>query len=132
MNEDHAQLPPEMVEWLRGIFFTLFGGPAKLDCWLTEVADRMADPAQAAPIPLSLALPAEAAAVMHRPREVVDLLLSHLEKVCVWSYTIRRPTFSRWVEVIDDATGHLVELAPVNEVDALVAKYGPAVVMRSG
>jgi hypothetical protein len=132
----HGLLPPEALEGLRALFFTLFGSPAKLDCWLTRMADELADAGNPAVRPVSLdaaVIPTAFQAWMHRPREVVDLLLERLHDFSVWGYTVeimrRGEVFE--ARVLDQASGHLVEEAespePDNLVQLLMEKYGPNV-----
>jgi hypothetical protein len=137
----HGLLPPEAVEGLRSIFFSLFGSPAKLDCWLTRMADELADAGNPAVRPVSLdatVIPAAFQAWMHRPREVVDLLLERLHDFSVWGYTVkimkRRKVFQ--ARVFDKVSGHLVEEVegPESEnlVQSLKKKYGPNVEVVRG
>jgi len=136
----HGLLPPEALEGLRSIFFTLFGSPAKLDCWLTRMAEELADSGNPAVRPVSLdaaAIPAAFQVWMHRPREVVDLLLDRLHDFSVWGYTVKIMRRGKVFQamVLDQASGHLVEEAESPESDnlvlALMEKYGPNVeVMR--
>jgi len=132
----HGLLPPEALEGLRSIFFSLFGSPAKLDCWLTRMADELANAGNPAVRPVSLdatAIPVAFQSWMHRPLEVVDLLIERLHDFSVWGYTVkimrRGKVFE--VRVLDQASGHLVEEVegPDPEVLArlLKEKYGPNV-----
>jgi len=132
----HGLLPPEALEGLRSIFFTLFGSPAKLDCWLTRMADELADAGNPAVRPVSLdatVIPVAFQSWMHRPREVVDLLLERLHDFSVWGYTVkimrRGKVFE--VRVLDQVSGHLVEETegPDEEglANSLKEKYGPNV-----
>jgi len=132
----HGLLPPEAMEGIRSIFFTLFGSPAKLDCWLTRIADELADAGNPLVRPVSLdatVIPAAFQVWMHRPREVVDLLLERLHDFSVWGYTVniagQGGIFK--ARVFDRDSGHLVEEAegPESEnlVHSLKEKYGPNV-----
>jgi hypothetical protein len=132
----HGLLPPEALEGMRSIFFTLFGSPAKLDCWLTRIADELADAGNPVVRPVSLdatVIPAVFQAWMHRPREVVDLLLERLHDFSVWGYTVKimRQGKVFQARVLDQASGHLVEEAenpdPENLARPLKEKYGPNV-----
>ena len=70
MNE-YGHIPPELMEQMRGMFLTLFGGQEKLDCWLTRIADELADSGNPKLRPLALdptVIPAEFQSLMHRPQ----------------------------------------------------------------
>ena len=132
----HGLLPPEALEGLRAIFFTLFGSPAKLDCWLTRMADELADAGNPAVRPVSLdtgVIPVAFQSWMHRPREVVDLLLERLHDFSVWGYTVKimQTGTTCTARVFDQNSGHLVEEAEGPEPDSLAhslkEKYGPNV-----
>jgi len=132
----HGLLPPEALEGMRSIFFTLFGSPAKLDCWLTRMADELADAGNPAVRTVSLdatVIPAAFQAWMHRPREVVDLLLERLHDFSVWGYAVRiiGQGKSFKVRVFDQASGHLVEEVEGPDLESLAQslkeKYGPNV-----
>jgi hypothetical protein len=135
-TREHGLLPPEAVAGLRSIFFTLFGSPAKLDCWLTRMADDLADAGNPSVRPVSLdasVIPAAFQAWMHRPREVVDLLLERLHDFSVWGYTVKITGQGGILKarVLDQSSGHLVEEAenpdPENLARSLKEKYGPNV-----
>jgi hypothetical protein len=70
---------------------------------------------------------------MHRPREVVDLLLERLHDFSVWGYTVKIMRRGRVFQarVFDQASGHLVEEVegpdPENLAFSLKEKYGPSV-----
>jgi len=71
-----ASLPPEMADRVRWVFSLIFGSPARLDTWLTGIADELADPKNPRVRPLPVPnLPPVFQAWMERPREVVDRLL---------------------------------------------------------
>ncbi|MDI6853008.1 MAG: hypothetical protein QME75_05310 [Deltaproteobacteria bacterium] len=132
----HGLLPPEALEGMRSIFFTLFGSPAKLDCWLTRMADELADAGNPAVRPVSLdatVIPAAFQAWMHRPLEVVDLLLERLHDFSVWGYTVKimQTETTYTARVFDQASGHLVEEVegpdPESLALSLKEKYGPNV-----
>ena len=85
-------LPPETAAGIRSIFFSLFGGPAQLDAWLTGIADALADAGnpRTRPLPLPMAdIPVAWQSWMHRPGEVVDMLLERLHDLSVWGYTVK-------------------------------------------
>ena len=119
-------LPPETAAGIRSIFFSLFGGPAKLDLWLTRIADELADAGnpRTRPLPLPMAdIPvALQQSWMHRPREVVDMLLERLHDLSVWGYTVqifrRGKVFQAMV--VDQSSGHLMEVAEGSELEGLI------------
>jgi hypothetical protein len=134
--QKHGLLPPEALEGLRSIFFTLFGSPAKLDCWLTRMADELADAGNPAVRPVSLdatTIPMAFQAWMHRPREVVDLLLERLHDFSVWGYIVKIMQTGTicTARVFDQASGHLVEEEEGTDAEVLAQslkeKYGPNV-----
>lgn len=129
-------LPPEALEGLRSIFFTLFGSPAKLDCWLTRMADELADTGNPKARPVSLdatVIPAAFQSWMHRPREVVDALLERLHDFSVWGYTVKimKTKKTCTARVFDQTGGHLVEELEGEDSEnlarSLKEKYGPNV-----
>ncbi|MFZ5451457.1 MAG: hypothetical protein ACOZF2_06260 [Thermodesulfobacteriota bacterium] len=104
----------------------LFGGPEKLDCWLTKAADHLADPEKAKPATLPVAIPQNFQELMRRPKEAIDRLLEKLHELSTWGYVVR--VQGGQAEVTDALTGHVVEVVPVNapeEIEELVKKYGP-------
>jgi len=106
----------------------LFGGPEKLDCWLTKTADQLTDPEKTKPATLPVTLPEKFQELMRRPREVIDGLLEKLHELNTWGYGVR--VQGGLAEVTDDLTGHMIEVVPVNspvEIQELVKKYGPCV-----
>jgi hypothetical protein len=111
----------------------LFGGPEKLDCWLTKTADRLADPRIAKPTVIPAAVvPASFQALMRHPREVIDGLLEKLHELNTWEYGVR--VQDGRAEVTDDLTGHVVEVVRVNtseEIEELVKKYGPCADLKA-
>jgi len=127
-------LPPETAAGIRSIFFSLFGGPAQLDAWLTGIADALADAGnpRTRPLPLPMAdIPMAFQSWMHRPGEVVDMLLERLHDLSVWGYTVqifrRGEGFQGMVS--DQTSGHLMEAAEGSEIEgltqSLAEKYGP-------
>ncbi len=134
--QKHGLLPPEALEGMRSIFFTLFGSPAKLDCWLTRMADELADARNPAVRPVSLdagVIPVAFQSWMQRPREVVDLLLERLHDFSVWGYTVKIMRRGKVFQarVLDQASGHMVEEVegpdPERLASSLKEKYGPNV-----
>jgi hypothetical protein len=127
-------LPPETAAGIRSIFFSLFGGPAKLDLWLTGIADALADAGNPGTrlLPLNVAaIPVAWQSWMHRPREVVDMLLERLHDLSVWGYMVkivRRGKVFRAM-VLDQTSGHLMEVAEGFDLEGLTQtlaeKYGP-------
>jgi hypothetical protein len=130
---DYGQIPPELMERVRGMFLALFGGKAKLDCWLTRIADELADAGNPTVRPVHFdpsLIPEEFQSVMHRPKEVVDLILERLESLSVFGYTaklIKQGEVSLAI-VSDQVSGHVIEEAagpdPDNLIRSLVEKYG--------
>ncbi len=127
-------LPPETAVGIRSIFFSLFGGPAQLDAWLTGIADVLANAGnpRTRPLPLPMAdIPVAWQSWMYRPGEVVDMLLERLHDLSVWSYTVK--IFRRGkvfqAMVVDQSSGHLMEAAEGSELEGLIQslaeKYGP-------
>jgi len=133
-NKAKILLPPETAAGIRSIFFSLFGGPARLDAWLTGIADALADAGNPGtrPLPMNVAaIPVAFQSWMHRPGEVVDMLLERLHDLSVWSYTVkivrRGKVFQSMVS--DQTSGHLLEVAEGFELEgltqSLAEKYGP-------
>jgi hypothetical protein len=124
-------LSPEMVSGMRNLFFSMFGGPENLDCWMTGMADALVSP-QPAPVPLDM-VPVHFRAWMARPSEVIDHLLEQMHSLWTWKYLIRGAQEGGY-EVIDETTGHVVEtIAGKPEVvQSLTAKYGPHVEVQDG
>ena len=131
---DYGQIPPELMERVRCMFLALFGGKLKLDCWLTRIADELADAGNPANRPIKLdpsLIPEEFQSVMHRPKEVVDLIVEKLDSLSVFGYTaklISQGGVSLAI-VSDQASGHVIEEAAGPNLDnlihSLVEKYGP-------
>lgn len=130
---DYGHIPPELMERVRGMFLALFGGKVKLDCWLTRIADELADADNPANRPIMLdpsLIPAEFQSVMHRPKEVVDLIAERLDSLSVFGYTAKiiEQGEASLAIVSDQASGHVIEEAAGPEPDSLirflVEKYG--------
>jgi len=126
-------LPPETAAAIRSIFFSLFGGPAQLDAWLTGIADALADAGnpRTRPLPVTMAdIPVAWQSWMHRPGEVVDMLLERLHDLSVWGYTVKivRREEGWRVSVIDQLSGHVLEEAADSDLESLTQslaeKYG--------
>ena len=131
---DYGHIPPELMERVRGMFLTLFGGKEKLDCWLTRIADELADADNPAIRPIRIdpsLVPEEFQSVMHRPKEVVDLIVEKLDSLSVFGYTAKviEQGETSLAIVSDLASGHVIEEAagtdPDNLIHSLVEKYGP-------
>ena len=131
---DCGHIPSDLMERVRGMFSSLFGGKAKLDCWLTRIADELADAGNPAIRPIRLdpsLIPEEFQSVMHRPKEVVDLIVERLDSLSVFGYTakINKQSETSLAIVSDLASGHVIEEAagtdPDNLIHSLVEKYGP-------
>ena len=127
-------LPPETAAGIRSIFFSLFGGPDQLDLWLTRIADALADIGNPGTrlLPLPMAnIPMAWQSWMHRPGEVVDMLLERLHDLSVWGYTVKiiRRGQGFQAMVSDQTSGHLMEAAESSDLDSLIQslaeKYGP-------
>ena len=128
-----ANLPPKFGQQIAAPFLVMFGGRDKLDCWLTRIADELADADNPANRPIRLdpsLIPEEFLSVMHRPKEVVDLIAEKLDSLSVFGYTakiIKQGEVSL-ATVSDLASGHVIEEAagpdPDNLIHSLVEKYG--------
>lgn len=106
------------------IFFLLFGGPEKFDCWLSRIADEAVDPRKTEALNLPPGLvPPQFADLMQRPLEVVDFILGNLERLGVWQYEVRRQ--GQEYLVVDQISGHLIKTRPVSPaaLDQLETKY---------
>jgi hypothetical protein len=102
----------------------LFGGLEKLDCFITNAADQLANPDLAKPA-VFLSVPQALREMMNRPREALDLMLEKLDDLGVWGYTIN--VKDRLATVTDDLTGHVLEVVAIDEwpqIHVLAGKYG--------
>jgi len=102
----------------------LFGGPEKLDCWLTKAADQLMDPNLAKPVVLP-SVPQTLRELVNRPQEALDLMLVRLDDLGIWGYTVK--VGDGLASVTDDLTGHLLEVVEIREwpqINALADKYG--------
>jgi hypothetical protein len=126
-----GMLSSEMVSGMRTLFFSMFGGPENLDCWMNRMADALVGP-QPTSVPLSL-IPEHFRAWMSRPSEVIDHLLDQMHSLWTWKYLIR-PAQDGSYEVIDETTGHVVEtvVGGPEVVQSLAAKYGPNIEVQVG
>jgi len=124
-------LSSEMVAGMRMVFFSMFGGPQNLDCWLTGMADALVSSGPA-PVPLDL-VPEHFRGWMSRPFEVIDHLLEQMHSLWTWKYLIRGAPDGGY-EVVDETTGHVVEtvIGGPEVVQSLAAKYGPNAEVQDG
>jgi hypothetical protein len=102
----------------------LFGGPEKLDCWITKAADQLADPNLAKPIVFP-SVPEALRRLVDRPQEALDLMLERLDDLGIWGYTVK--VRDGLATVTDDLTGHVLEATPIMEwpqIHVLADKYG--------
>ena len=114
------RIPEDAAANMRSLFFSMFGGPDRLDCWLNETADELASTGPALPTAFVLPLPMQTLAL--KPREVLDTLLDKLHGLKVWEYDLKRE--NGLVRVYDRTSGHLVEEADLELLPVLRAKYG--------
>jgi hypothetical protein len=95
---------------MQGMFFTMFGGAEKFDCWLTQMSETLAninDP-QVQPIKLDEKMfPPMIQGLMYKPHEVIDTFLELLERSNAWEYQIKTNRTS--AQVIDVLSGHIIE-----------------------
>lgn len=102
----------------------LFGGPEKLDCWLTRAADQLADPNLAKPVVLVSAQEA-LRGLVNRPKEALELMLARLDHLGIWGYTIK--VGDGLATVCDDLSGHVLEMVAIAgwpQINALADRYG--------
>ena len=130
---DVSQVPPELMQQVRSMFVALFGGKAKLDCWLNKIADELANPENPANRPIKFDLsvaPQEFQSLMDRPKEVIDVILEKIDAISLFGYTAKIVTQGEvsLALVSDQASGHIIEEAAGPEPDSLirslVEKYG--------
>jgi hypothetical protein len=115
------------------VFCSFFGGSARLDLWLTRIADDLANPddPRVRPLPLTN-VPLFFQTMMNRPREVVDMLLEQLHDMAIWSYTVKITGSGDCARalVIDQTSGHLLEEVGGRRktvTQVMTEKYGPNV-----
>ncbi len=102
----------------------LFGGPDKLDCWLTRAADQLADPGLVRPVILPT-VPKALRGLVDRPQEALDLMLERMDDLGIWGYTVQ--VKDGLANVTDDLSGHVLETVAIAEwpqINALADKYG--------
>jgi len=130
---DVSHVPPELMERVRGMFISLFGGKEKLDCWLTEIADELANPDDPSVRPLKLdpaLVPMNIQALMYKPKEVVDMLIESTDSLGVFEYRteIKKVAGGFLAIAFDQLTGHVIEEIEGPDQDILarsmMEKYG--------
>jgi len=114
------RVPDEAAANMRSLFFSMFGGPDRLDCWLNDTADELATAGPEMPAAMVLPLPLQTLAL--KPREVLDTLLDKLHGLKVWEYDLKKE--QGLAKVYDRTSGHLVEEAGLELLPVLRAKYG--------
>lgn len=132
MNQ-HSQIPPELITQMRGMFLGMFGGPEKLDCWLTTTAEELADIHNPELRPIALdpsMIPAQFQDLMHRPHEVVDIILEKFDALSIFEYQARIVKYNGAFKyiVLDKLSGHIIEEKEGPDSDNLtrfmMEKYG--------
>ena len=113
------RIPDDAAADMRSLFFSMFGGPDKLDCWLNRSADELA---AMGPVPAALALPLPMQTIVMKPKEMLDMLLDNLHDLRVWEYELRKN--GEVARVYDLTSGHLLEEADLELLPALQEKYG--------
>ena len=130
---DVSHVPPELMQQVRSMFVALFGGKEKLDYWLTEIADELANPDDPSVRPLKLdpaLVPMEVQALMYKPKEVVDMLIESTENLLVFEYRteIKKVAGGFLAITFDQLTGHTIEEIEGPDQDilirAMMEKYG--------
>jgi hypothetical protein len=130
---DVSHVPPELMQQVRSMFVALFGGKEKLDYWLTEIADELANPDDPSVRPLKLdpaLVPMEVQALMYKPKEVVDMLIESTENLLVFEYRteIKKVAGGFLAITFDQLTGHTIEEMEGPDQDILarstMEKYG--------
>jgi|WetSurMetagenome_2_1015567.scaffolds.fasta_scaffold983239_2 hypothetical protein len=119
------QIPEEVIEQVRATVFAMYGGPERLDCWLTQIADMMATPDKVPPCSISLSMiPPEYQSWINHPYEVVDEIMDRMETFQLWRFRLEKRNGE--AIVIDLHNGHVVESCPSNpfSLKSLATKYG--------
>lgn len=114
MNRTRA----EMADEIRNTFFRVFGGPDKMDCWLSRVADEMA---KAKPWGVVSQLPPHFQNLLSEPKAILDSLIDRLHELRVWEYELRKE--NGLLKIFDRTSGHLIEEGSAEQMEALRAKY---------
>jgi len=130
---DVSHVPPELMQQVRSMFVALFGGKEKLDYWLTEIADELANPDDPSVRPLKLdsaLVPMDIQALMYKPKEVVDMLIESTENLLVFEYRteVKKVAGGFLAITFDQLTGHVIEEIEGHDQDILarsmMEKYG--------
>lgn len=130
---DITFVPPEFMPHVRAVFVALFGGKEKLDHWLTDIADRLANPDDPSTHPLKLdpdLIPMDIQAIMYKPKEVVDTILATTDDLKVFEYRteMKRINGGFLAITFDQLTGHVIEEIEGHDQDILarsmMEKYG--------
>ena len=130
---DVSHVPPELMQQVRSMFVALFGGKEKLDYWLTEIADELANPDDPSVRPLKLdpaLVPMDIQALMYKPKEVVDMLIESTENLLVFEYRteVKKVAGGFLAITFDQLTGHVIEEIEGPDQDILarsmMEKYG--------
>jgi hypothetical protein len=130
---DVSHVPPELMQQVRSMFVALFGGKEKLDYWLTEIADELANPDDPSVRPLKLdpaLVPMEVQALMYKPKEVVDMLIESTDNLGVFEYRteVKKVAGGFLAITFDQLTGHTIEEMEGPDQDilirAMMEKYG--------
>jgi hypothetical protein len=106
---------------MQSVLFSMFGGIEKFDCWLTQIAETLADVNNPRVKPIKLdekMFPPMVQGLMRRPHEVVDGFLEMLEGINTWEYKIKGN--GGLSQVIDMVSGHVIEEGNESE---LIKKY---------
>jgi hypothetical protein len=128
-----SHVPPELMQQVRSMFVALFGGKEKLDYWLTEIADELANPDDPSVRPLKLdpaLVPMEVQALMYKPKEVVDMLIESTDNLGVFEYRteVKKVAGGFLAITFDQLTGHTIEEMKGPDQDilirAMMEKYG--------
>jgi len=130
---DVSHVPPELMQQVRSMLVALFGGKEKLDYWLTEIADELANPDDPSVRPLKLdpaLVPMDIQALMYKPKEVVDMLIESTENLLVFEYRteVKKVAGGFLAITFDQLTGHVIEEIEGPDQDILarsmMEKYG--------
>jgi hypothetical protein len=118
-------LPEEIKRRIGDTIFSLHGGQQGFDCWISKIADAMAtanSPGESEIARLGN-LPDKIVAISRNPHEVVDTILSLVDRLNLFSYELRRSNGK--VEVVDSFSGHIIEELQSDEsnLQALAKKY---------
>ena len=120
MNLNLNMIPDDIAANIRSMFFSMFGGPDRLDCWISQGADEMASMGEEMSVAQVLPMPMQN--LVLKPKEVMDTLIDKLHALKVWEYCLK--TNGERVKVYDLTSGHLLEEADLELLPALQEKYG--------